>query len=975
MKEFKGCKNYTLIATEKLPDISSVAYTLKHDKTGARVVCILNDDENKGFMIGFKTPQSDSTGVPHILEHSVLCGSDRYPVKDALTEVSKGSLNTFLNAFTYPDKTVYPFATCNDKDFRNLMGVYLDAVFAPQVLKEPKIFMQEGWHYEMEDINSPITYNGVVYNEMKGDYSSPESVFSSNIMFSLFPDTQYGVESGGDPDVIPNLTYENFCAFYKRLYHPSNSRILLYGDMDFEEKLAYIDAEYLSKYEKINPDSEIKMQASFAKPKRIEKEYSIADDGDTKDATYLSYNVVCSDYNDVKTTEAMNTINYALCSVPGAKLKVRLIDAGIGKDVYSEMTNDTCQKVFSIIAQGANPEDEDRFVEIIENTIKEIIEEGFDKKTLEASITRSEFTYREGDYGYYPKAIAYGGAVFERWLYTDDDIFTNLKQSSIFNELREGIDKGLFEQVLKTAVLDNNHKTILTMKPVKGLTGKKDAALAKRLEEFKNSLSDAEKQKIVDETKALKKYQEEPDSEEALNTIPSLSLSDIKKDSARYEFETRTVGGVREIYYDITSNGIVYYTFAFNADKLPLRLIPALSVLKTFLGYLNTKNYSYGELVNESNIRTGSLTYGTAVYKEKSDTDKYTYSLEVKSKVLIDRIADALDLIEETLLKSDFADKKRIKENLEMSKVRIQGYMMSSGHAVAIGRASSNMSDASALTDALTGMAEYRFIEDLLKNFDAGFDSLVEDMREVLKLLLTRNNLEVFVASDKKGLAAFESELEKFVMKFPEGEENLPKVHFEKITGHEAYSAASSVQYSALVGNYKKSGLEYKGSLQVLRSMLNTDYLWNQVRVLGGAYGCFCSFGMTGDSFFVSYRDPNLKNTFKTFENVEEYVRTFDGDKEDVERFIVSTLSDLDAPLTPSLKAAKAYSYYKTGVTNEDKQKERDEILNTTPEEIRSLADYIVKILESRQLSCVGSEEMLKKEGDVFDKVTPLITP
>ncbi|MBO4616409.1 MAG: insulinase family protein [Lachnospiraceae bacterium] len=974
MKDFKGCKNYTLVATEELPDISSVAYILVHDKTGARIACIANDDENKSFMIGFKTPQSDSTGVPHILEHSVLCGSERYPVKDAMTEVSKGSLNTFLNAFTYPDKTVYPVASCNDKDFRNLMGVYLDAVFAPQVLKEPKIFMQEGWHYEMEDLDAPLTYNGVVYNEMKGVYSSPDSAFSSNIMFSLFPDTQYGVESGGDPDVIPELTYEDFCAFYKRLYHPSNSRILLYGDMDFEEKLAYIDREYLSHYEKINPDSEIKMQPSFGKRKRIEKEYSIADDGDTKDATYLSYNVVCSDYNDVKTTEAMNTINYALCSVPGAKLKERLIDAGIGKDVFSEMTNDTCQKFFSIIAQGANPEDEERFVQIIEDTIKEIIAEGFDKKTLEASITRSEFTYREGDYGYYPKGVAYGGAVFERWLYTDDDIFINLKQNKIYKELREGIESGLFEQVLKDAVLENNHKTILVFKPVKGLTGKKDAELEKRLAEYKNSLSDAEKQKIVDDTKALKKYQEELDSEEALATIPTLSLKDIKKEGIKFNYESKDIDGIKETCTEMTSNGIVYFTLSFNADRLPLRLVPAFSVLKTFLGYLNTEHYTYGELVNESNIKTGGLSYNASVYKKNYDTDDYTYGLEVRTKVLNNRIAEAFELIEDTLFTSDFNDRKRIKENLEQSKMRIQVYMMQSGHAVAIGRASSAMSDGSALIEELTGMREYRYIENLLKNFDDNFDTLVKELKEVLSILLTKDNLEVFAGADKKGMDLFDKELKKFIAKLKTGGEVLPVVHFKKASGNEAYSMASTVQYAAMTGNFKKLGLEYKGSLQVLRSLLNTDYLWNQVRVLGGAYGCFCSFGATGDTYFASYRDPKLKDTYKTFDNIEEYVRNYDGDTEEVERYIISTIADYDAPLSPSIKFNKAYSYYKSGVTNADKQKERDEILSTTPDEIRSLAEYIAKIKSTRVLSCVGGEEMLKKEGDVFDKVTPLIT-
>ncbi|MBR6003561.1 MAG: hypothetical protein IK068_02430, partial [Lachnospiraceae bacterium] len=511
-------------------------------------------------------------------------------------------------------------------------------------------------------------------------------------------------------------------------------------------------------------------------------------------------------------------------------------------------------------------------------------------------------------------------------------------------------------------------------KPVKGLTGKKDTELAKRLEEYKNSLSDAERQKIVDDTKALKKYQEELDSEEALATIPTLSLADIKKEGNKFNYESKDIDGVKETCTDMVANGIVYFTLSFNADRLPLRLVPALSVLKTFLGYLNTEHYTYGELVNETNIKTGGLSYNTSVYKKNYDTDNYTYAFEVRTKVLCNQISEAFELIEETLFTSDFTDKKRIKDNLEQSKMRIQVYMMQSGHAVAIGRASSVVSDGSALIEELTGMREYRYIENLLKNFDDNFDTLVKELKEVLSILLTKGNLEVFAGADKKGIKLFEGELKRFLSKLKTDEVVLPAVHFNKASGNEAFSAASTVQYAAMAGNFKKLGLEYKGSLQVLRSLLNTDYLWNQVRVLGGAYGCFCSFAANGDTYFASYRDPKLKDTYKTFDGIEEFVKDYDGDKEEVERYIISTIADYDAPLSPSIKFTKAYTYYMSGVTNEDKQKERDEILSTTPAEIRSLAEYIAKIKESKVLSCVGGEEMLKKEGDVFDKVTPLIT-
>lgn len=973
MKEFKGCKNYKLLATEVLDDISSTAYTLEHEKTGARVVLLENDDDNKGFIIGFKTPQDNSTGVPHILEHSVLCGSDKYPVKDAMTQVDKGSLNTFLNAFTYPDRTLYPVASCNSKDFQNLMEVYLDAVFFPRVLKEPKVFMQEGWHYEMEKPDSPVTINGVVYNEMKGVYSSPESALSSYILFSLFPDTQYGVESGGDPDVIPELTYEDFCAFHKRLYHPSNARIFLYGDMNFEEKLTYIDKEYLSKFERINPDSEIKIQKPFSERKRIEKEYSVSDSESTKDATFLSYNVVCSKFDDVKTTEAMNAINYALCSVPGAKLKERLIDAGIGKDVYSEMTNDTCQKVFSIISQDANPEDEGKFVEIIESTIKEIIKEGFDKKALEAAITSSEFSYREADYGYYPKGIAYGTLTFEKWLYTDEEIFSNLKQNEIFEELRAGIEEGLFEKVLKEKVLENNHKTILIMKPKKGLSKKKDDKLASKLAKFKDSLSKEEIKKIVKNTKELKLYQEEPDTEEALATIPTLSIKDINKKSKKCEYSVENVSGVKEIYSELKTNGITYFTLSFNANRLPKRLIPALSVLKTLLGYLNTKSYTYGELVNESNIKAGSMTNTTALYKNRSDTDDYSYSFEFRCKTLNKFIPDCFDIFREVMFTSKLDDKKRVKENLEQSKVRIQGFMIQSGHSVASGRGNACISDTGALQDMLSGMGQYRYIEEILGDFDNKFDSLVKDMKEVLELLLTKENLEINLGTEKKGKKIFDAQVTKFINELKVSDKPLKTEHVKAYKETEAYTSSSQVQYVAMCGNFvKAAGLPYKGSLQVLRTILGNDYLWTKVRLQGGAYGCMCGFGTSGDVTFVSYRDPNLKKTLNVFKKAANYLENYKASDEEIERYIISTIGVFDSPLTPAMETARAYSFYKSGITNEDKQKERDEILSTTVDEIRSLSEYIKAVSKQKIYSCVGGEEMLSKEGSMFDKITPL---
>lgn len=973
MKEFKGCKNYTLLGREDLEDINSSAYTLVHDKTGAKIVLLANSDENKCFIIGFKTPPKDSTGVPHILEHSVLCGSEKYPVKDAMTEVGKGSLNTFLNAFTYPDRTLYPVASCNDKDFQNLMSVYLDAVFYPRVLKEKKIFMQEGWHYELSDANADIKLNGVVYNEMKGVFSSPEGAMGTYTLESLFPDTQYGVCSGGNPDVIPNLSYEDFCNFHKKLYHPSNARIYLYGDMDFEEKLRYIDEEYLSKFERLETDSEVILQRPFDKRVRVVKEYSVLDTDEIKDATFLSYNVVCSDFRDLKTNEAMNVINYALCSVPGSKLEKRLIDSGICKNVYSDFATDTCQKIFSIVAQGANPEDEERFVSIVEDTMREIIEEGFDRQTLEASITSDEFSYREADFGYFPKGIAYGTLTFEEWLYSDDNIFSALKECEVYKELRNEIENGLFEKVLKECVLENEHKSILVMKPVRGLSKIRDEELSGKLSAYKDTLSKEEIESIIKNTAELKQYQEEPDSEEALATIPTLSLKDIKKEAVKTIFTEKSFEGINEIITDVSSNGIAYFSLSFDCSKLPKRLIPALSVLKTLFCSLDTESYSYGQLANEINIKSGGISTYTTVYRNRFDADDYKLRFEVRARAFYDRLPDTFELIRQILFTSALSDSKRVKENLEQSKVNIQSYMISSGHAVAIGRAGSGVSEAAALTDMLSGMRQYRFIESVTDDFDNSFDTLLSQMEEVISILVCRDNLEVNLGCENKAVDLFNKALKTFIESIPVSCKSKETLSVSKASGNEAYSCASMVQYVALFGNYSKTaGIKYDGSLSVLKTILNTDYLWTEVRLKGGAYGCMCNFTTTGEVYFVSYRDPKLKDTIDTYNRMTDYIASFPDDDESVERYIISTIGEYDSPLTPSQKTSRSFNMHMSGATNDDKQRERDEILSTTPNKIRNLVPFVQAVLDEGVYSAVGGEEILKKEGNVFDKINPL---
>jgi Zn-dependent M16 (insulinase) family peptidase len=974
MIPFEGCINYRLLEKEHLSDINATAFTLVHEKTGAKVCLLQNDDKNKSFIIGFKTPESSSTGVAHILEHSVLCGSEHFPVKDAMTEVGKGSLNTFLNAYTYPDRTLYPVSSCNDADFKNLCHVYLDAVFYPRVHKDERIFKQEGWHYELKDADDELKINGVVYNEMKGVYSSPDQALSSYLMFSLFPDTQYGFESGGDPDTIPDLSYEDFLSFHKKYYHPSNSRIYLYGDMDFCEMLNFIDEEYLSKFDEIGINSEVKLQSPFKAPVRLEKTYSLSEDSEEENGTFLTYNVVCSDYSDIKTTEIMNVINYALCSVPGAKLKERLIDAGIGTDVYSTIETDVCQKFFSIVAENAKAEDEEKFVRIIEDTIKEIISEGFDKKTLEASITSSEFVYREADFATFPKGIAYGMMIFDQWNYSNNDIFNSLKSNAIYKELRNGINEGLFEKTLEERVLNNTHKTIFVFKPEKGLQARKDEAFKEEMRSLKNSFSKEQILDIVRETQELKAYQEEADSEEALATIPHLKLSDMEKETERFDYEITDFCGVREVKIERFTNGIIYACLGFNINSLPEKYYPALCLLKILLGFMDTENYKYGDFVNEVNIVSGGLSGTYTMYPDGLDPDKYNLDFEVRFKSFYNRIEDCFKLINELLFTTKYDNKKRIKELLLESKTRIESFMMQSGHVVAIQRGISYFDSYSAINDKIAGYSQYLTIVDMIRHFDERIDTLIAEMKEVMKLSLNKKNLILCITGEERGISKFNECARTFLDSLDSFEDENVFKTAEYTKKNEAFITPGTVDYLALTGNYRRHGLGYSGRLNILREILSTEYLWTKVRLQGGAYGCMCGFRRNGESFFVSYRDPHARETLEAYKGAVSYIKNFDPQGDELDNYIISTIGSLDTPLTPSLVSYKVYNMLRSGITFDMLQKERDEILSSTPENIRELAKYIEAIVDDCGVVSVGGESIIKRDQDLFMEVKPLIS-
>ncbi|MBQ7582162.1 MAG: insulinase family protein, partial [Lachnospiraceae bacterium] len=562
--QIKDVKAYKIEREEQIPDINSKGYLLTHIKTGAKVLVLENDDENKVFCIGFRTPPSDSTGVPHIMEHSVLCGSKAFPAKDPFVELAKGSLNTFLNAMTYSDKTVYPIASCNDTDFKNLMHVYLDAVFHPNIYSRKQIFEQEGWHYEIEDEQDPVTINGVVYNEMRGVFSSADDILERKIMEALFPDTAYVHESGGDPLMIPKLTYEEFLDFHRRYYHPSNSYIYLYGNADMAERLTFLDEAYLGQYDTLSIDSAIMPQKAFDQPVTRTFPYSVTEEEPLTDKTHLSYSSVIGTSLDRNLYIAFQVIEYALLLAPGAVLNQALLDTGIAKDVQGSYECSIFQPYFSVVAKNSNKESLPVFLDTIQKVYREVAEQGFDKQALKAAINFYEFRYREADFGFYPKGLMYGLQSFDSWLYDANEPFMHIAQNDTFAFLKSQVDTGYFEDLVRKYLLDNPHSAIVIVEPERGLTAKLDAKLAKELEEYKASLSEADVKARVENTKALHLYQEEPSTKEELESIPLLKISDIKKEAQPFINDVDQVNGVTLITHDIFTNGIGYLGMNFN---------------------------------------------------------------------------------------------------------------------------------------------------------------------------------------------------------------------------------------------------------------------------------------------------------------------------------------------------------------------------------------------------------------------------
>ena len=963
---------YEFLQTRPLPEVNGTGYLYRHTKTGARVMVISNDDPNKVFAIGFRTPATNSKGIQHIIEHTVLCGSKKYPAKDPFVELAKGSLNTFLNAMTYSDKTVYPVASCNDKDFRNLMDVYLDAVFHPNIYEKEEIFMQEGWHYELADADAPLIYNGVVYNEMKGVYSSPDAVLGGAVGRTLFPDSVYRNDSGGNPKDIPALTREEYLDYHRNYYHPSNSYIYLYGDLDAEDTLAYIDREYLSDYDYLEVDSKIELQAPLAAPVEKEETYALAEGEAPEENAYLTCNAVISTSLDKQLRVAFDILSYVLLDAPGAPLCKAIIDAGLSADVESSYDTSVLQPTFSVVAHNADAKNRDVFRKLVEETLERLATEGLDKNSLRAALHRFEFEHKEGNYGRYPKGLMLGLDAFETWLYDDEKALELFSMNEVYDDLKEKIDTGYFEQLIRTYLIENPHKAYVTLVPEIGKDRREAEALEKLLAEKKAALSDAEKEALIRETAHLKEYQEEPTPAEDLEKIPMLSREDIGKQARRLKNQLSEIDGTTVVSHDIFTNGIGYLDLYFDLEDFTSEELQRIALMSELYKSVPTEKYSLEELTNAINLSTGGITvsFGTILREKPEDYGCY---FMLRMKALEEEMIPGIELAEELLLRSKLSDRKRLKEVIAEIYSGLRTDLVSAGHVTTAIRARSHFSEMHAVKERTEGIEYYRYISGLNQDFDAQYDTLAAALEETRGKLLRKARVTISYTNQ----AAMPEEVRTAVggllgVLGKESMGNRPERGTLPVK-KEGFTTASQVQYVATAGDFRTAGLPDSGALNVLQILFAYDYLWIRVRVKGGAYGAMCDFARDGASYLTSYRDPNLSETFEIYKGAEEYLKSFDCSDRDMLKYIIGAISKLDTPLQPSAEGLYSFLSYMMGRTDADHQKNRDELLATDQEKIRSLAPYLHALLAEDTLCVVGAQAKIEAEKDLFDTVESLL--
>ncbi len=960
---------FKLIEKKFVKEVNSDCYVFIHTGCGAKLLKIASNDENKTFAIGFKTDPESDAGYPHIMEHSVLNGSKKFPVKSPFDVLVKGSLNTFINAFTGADRTVYPVASMNTKDYFNLMDVYLDAVFHPLLYNDDRILKQEGWNYNLPSKDDPIKINGIVYNEMKGAFSSPERELYFQIQKILFPETIYRFSSGGYPPSIPEITQEKFINYHKKYYHPSNSHIVIYGNANLEDELKFINDNYLVNYTASDFKVDIPIQKPFSQMKEAEGFYSVAEGTDTEEQSYLSLNFITGLSKDSKLSLALDIIADVMVNQETAPIRKAFEESNIGKDVYAASTGYN-QIMFNIVVQNAKKSDKDAFKKIVLDKLKSASEKGLDKKIIDGTLNRYEFQLKEMNNS--QLGLSYAFLALKGWFYADNP-FLDLEYEKTFDELKADINNGYLEKVIKEYFLENNHCLLFVLSPEPGLDKKRNEVLNKQLHELKLSLPEAEIEKMVKQTEELVKYQKQEDSKEALATIPMLDLQDIEKKAKFYKAESLKLNDIDAVRYTKFTNNVVYYTQYYDLRVLPQELLQYAALLSEVLGDLSTEKYTYGELDNALNKHTGGFNSYLTSFLEKNNDKLLIPKFVVECKSMNYKTDKMIELTGEILNSSIYEDKERIKSLLTRFKSRLEENIQNNSYGYTTTRIRSYFSEDGMFGEYTGGLNYYWFIAELVNNFDKNSDLICANLKKTASLLFTKENLQVLVVSSEEDYSKFEKSFDNFAIRKTGEKQEYKKWNLTPSKLNEGFLSSSKVQYVLQGYDFKKLGYEWSGKMRVLNQILFRDYLYNKVRVIGGAYGGISMISPTGNFIFASYRDPNLEKTFENYNGAVEFIKNFNVDDNEMKRFIIGTIAKIDSPLTPKQEGDRAFRYLIEKTTEEELQKERDEILSTKQDDIRGFVKLIEDMLSKRNYCVYGNEDKINENKNLFDNVLKVI--
>ncbi|MBK7452687.1 MAG: insulinase family protein [Anaerolineales bacterium] len=967
-------KAFNLIEEKYIPELNSTAKLYTHKRTGARLLSIINDDENKVFSINFRTTPKDSTGVAHILEHSVLGGSEKYPVKEPFVELLKGSLATFVNAFTFPDKTCYPIASQNLQDFYNLIDVYMDAVLHPLITRET--LMQEGWHFEINSPDDPLTYKGVVFNEMKGAYSSPDGVLQSRVMESLFPKHIYGVDSGGDPRHIPDLTYENFRNFWETYYHPSNAFIFMYGNDDPEKRLKLMEG-YLKGYKKQKVKSVVPLAKPFKRAKKVECAYDAGSDSEIENKNYLVVNWLMPDTSDEVLSFSMGILANILIGTPASPLKKVLMDSGLGEDLAGlGLESDMRQMIFSTGLKGTRARHAKKIEKLIFTTLENLVRDGIDPDTIAAAINTAEFRLRENNTGSFPRGIALMLRALTTWLY-DYSPFKMLGFEDALKEIRTRLsaDKNYFEKLIQTHLLDNVHRTILRLTPDPELGRRFEEDEKSRLEAIRSALNESQIAELVEQTKKLKELQETPNSNEALETLPFLKLEDLDKKSNTVPVEEMQLQGATTLYHDLFTNGIVYLDLGFDLHALPADLLPLTEIFGRALFEMGTDTEDYTKLSQRIGKSTGGI-YADAVSVTALGSRESVIKLFIKGKSTVAQSAEMLNIIKDVLLKTNFDNRKRLKQMVLEEKAGLESSLVPGGHSFVNTRLRAQFNESGWANDQMKGIAYLFALRELANDIDKKWKSVLKRFEKIRDLLINRNALVCNVTLDGESWKTFKPQLESFLTEIPSKNVRLSSFDVQLTTQKEGLTIPAQVNYVGKGANLYELGYQHDGSVEVILGYLRMTHLWEKIRILGGAYGAFSVFDdRSGVITFISYRDPNLAGTLENYDKSAEFLKNLDASRlsdSELTKAIIAAIGDLDAYQLPDAKGYTSLMRHLTGRTDEMRQKTRDQILSTNGEDFIAFGEILEKVVQSDAVAVIGSQSAIES-ANIGLKITKIL--